>query len=153
MLIYLPPVDLVIELHEVILEISGGRPGVLNAHVIDAAIHRPKTYLAYHPDCDLHVICAVLMDSIARNHAFVEGNKRTGLMTAILTYELNGIKIDKAADESAEYEDLVVWVVTQKPDIEELATRLRSLSKKYQVKGVSKYISNLRKSIKPYESE
>lgn len=100
--------EMIMELHDAVLDISGGRPGVLVENVIDAAVHRPKTYLSYHEDCDIHTVCAVLLDSIARNHAFVEGNKRTGLMTAILTYELNGVTFQKSADRTNDFEDLVL---------------------------------------------
>jgi death on curing protein len=86
MLSYLPTEGLIKHLHDAILEISGGRPGIRDETVIHAAINRPKTYLAYHDDYDLHTICAVILESISRNHGFVEGNKRTELMSALLTY-------------------------------------------------------------------
>ena len=79
MLIYLPTEDLILELHDAILEVSGGRPGVRDETVINAAVNRPKTYLSYHDKCDLHTVCAVILDSLARNHGFIEGNKRTSL--------------------------------------------------------------------------
>lgn len=153
MLIYLPTESLILELHEAILALSGGRPGILSRETIDAAINRPKTYLSYHSDCSIHTVCAVLLDSIARNHAFVEGNKRTGLMTAILTYELNGITIQKKADETGEFEDLVLWVVAEKPPIDEISAKLEYLSNKYRVSAVSKFINNMRNSIKPFISD
>lgn len=141
------------QLHDVILDISGGRPGILDAKVIEAAVHRPKTYLAYHPDCDLHTVCAVLLDSVARNHAFVEGNKRTGLMTAILTYELNDMPLKMAADTDGEYEKLVLWVVLDKPEIPEIAERLRTLSRKYEVSKVSKFVLRLKDRITPFSAD
>jgi death-on-curing protein len=153
MLIYLPTEELIMELHDAILEISGGRPGILDANVINAAVNRPKTYLAYHDDCDLHVICAVLLDSIARNHAFVEGNKRSGLMSALLTYELNGIALDRKADEDGEYEKLILWVVLDKPEIPEIALRLKGITAQYQLRGISKFVSRLRNVLTPYDSE
>jgi prophage maintenance system killer protein len=65
MRIYLPPEELIMQLHDAILEISGGRPGVRDANVIHAAVNRPKTYLAYHDDRDLHTVCAVILDAVA----------------------------------------------------------------------------------------
>ena len=52
MLIYLPTEDLIKDLHDAILEISGGKPGIRDETVIHAAVNRPKTYLAYHDECD-----------------------------------------------------------------------------------------------------
>lgn len=77
MQIYLPVEEIIMELHDAIIDVSGGKKGVLKPGVINAAIHRPKTYLSYHENCNIHTVCGVLLDSIARNHAFADGNKRT----------------------------------------------------------------------------
>lgn len=152
MLIYLPTEDLIKELHDAILEVSGGRPGILNEKVLHAAISRPKTYLAYHEDCTLHTVCAVILESISRNHSFVEGNKRTGLMSALLTYELNGIRLDRKADKDREFEKLVISVVVDKPEISKIADDLKKLTDKYRMKGVSKFVASLKDILTPYDS-
>jgi death-on-curing protein len=153
MLIYLPTEELIMDLHENILQVSKGRSGIKDARVIHAAVNRPKTYLAYHDTCDIHTVCAVIMDSIARNHGFTDGNKRTGLMSAILTYELNDITLDlRRADGVHEFEELVLWVVTEKPEIPQIAKRLKELTDEYRVSGVSKFVSALRSLITPYNS-
>ncbi|HEU4966461.1 MAG TPA: type II toxin-antitoxin system death-on-curing family toxin [Candidatus Saccharimonadales bacterium] len=151
MKIYLPNHDIIMDLHDAIIEVSGGRPGVLHDEVIDAAIHRPKTYLAYQDDCSLHTVCAVLLDSIARNHAFVEGNKRTGLMTALLTYELNDVALTMQADQTDDFENLVLWVVEDKPPIEEITSKLEYLVGKYQKGKVSKFVDKIKGLIEPFE--
>lgn len=143
MQIYLPIEAIIIELHDAILEISGGRKGVIKPGAISAAVHRPKTYLSYEENCDIHTVCAVLLDSIARNHAFADGNKRTGLLTVLFTYELNGIAVDRSADESGEFEELVLWVVNEKPSINEIADRLKMLILKYKTNNISRFIKGL----------
>lgn len=153
MLIYLPTEDLIYDLHDAILEVSAGRPGVRDAGAIQAAVNRPKTYLSYHDDCDIHIVCAVILESIARNHAFVDGNKRTGLMSALLTYELNDIRLDKKADKDGEFENLVIDVVKDKPDISEIAKRLKKLTDQYQMSGISRFVAALKDIIIPYDSE
>lgn len=140
------------DLHEAIIELSGGRHGVLRPHVVDAAIHRPKTYLSYHEDCTIHTVCAVLLDSIARNHGFADANKRTGLMTAILTYELNGVALNLRAA-GTQFEDLVLWVVNDRPEIEVIAKKLESLVKKYKKRNISDMATKLRNLIKPFDTE
>lgn len=154
MLIYLPTEELIMDLHGSILAISKGRHGVKDAGVIHAAVNRPKTYLAYHDNCDIHTVCAVILESIARNHGFIDGNKRTGLMSAILTYELNDITLDlRRADRVHGFEELALWVVTDKPEIPEIAARLKDLTKKYRVSGVSKFVVALRDLLTPFDSE
>ncbi|HSX35811.1 MAG TPA: type II toxin-antitoxin system death-on-curing family toxin [Patescibacteria group bacterium] len=153
MLIYLPTEDLIKDLHDAILEISGGRPGIRDETVIHAAVNRPKTHLAYNDDCDLHTVCAVILESISRNHGFVEGNKRTGLMSALLTYELNGVRLDRKADKDREFEELALSVVVDKPEVPEIASRLKTLTEKYQMRGISKFVANLKNLLVPYDSD
>lgn len=153
MLIYIPPEELIVALHDEVLRISGGRPGVLDMGVINSAVNRPKTYLAYHEDCDLHTVCAVILQSIARNHGFVEGNKRTGLLSALLTYELNGITLNRKADTDKEFEQLVVEVVKEKIEIDVIASRLKALTEKYQIKGISRFVAQLKEILTPYDSD
>jgi death-on-curing protein len=151
MQIYLPIEEIVIELHDAIIDVSGGRKGILKAGAINAAVHRPKTYLAYQDSCDIHTVCAVLLDSISRNHAFADGNKRTGLMTVILTYELNGIALKQSADRTTEFEDLVLWVVNEKPTMKTITERFKLLIEKYQTNRVSKLIENIKNVLTPFD--
>ena len=148
--IYLPVYEIILDLHDAILEVSGGRPGIHDAKVIHPAIARPKTYLMYSDDCSIHTVCAVLLDSLARNHAFIEGNKRTGLMAAILTYELNGIAL-KLHEGQKEYEELVLWVVLEKPTIPQISERLEGLAQKYQIGKISQFIEKLKTTLIPFE--
>jgi death-on-curing protein len=59
----------------------GGRDGVLNLSLVESAIARP--YSGYHPR--IWQKAAALVESMAGNHGFVDGNKRT---TLILLYTL-----------------------------------------------------------------
>lgn len=93
------------------------------------------------------------MDSLARNHAFVDGNKRTRLMTALMTNELNGYSIKSSADQTLDFENLVLWVVNEKPPIEELAEELRRLMRTYGSRKVSKYFRDVKTMLIPYDSE
>lgn len=121
--------------------------------MIHAAVNRPKTYLAYHNHCDIHTVCAVILESIARNHGFVEGNKRTGLLSAILTYELNGIRLNRKADKDHEFEALVLSVVLDKPSIPEIASRFKALTEKYQMGEISKIAAAIKDLLTPYNSD
>lgn len=150
MQIYLPNYEIIHDLHTSILQISGGRKGILDVNVIHSAIARPKTYLSYHPDCNLHTVCAVLLDSLARNHAFVEGNKRTGLMVAVLTYELNGVALKPSADYHNDLEDLVLWVVIDKPEIAQIAERFEQITGKYKTDIMSRFVEKLKSALKPF---
>ncbi|MDZ7744552.1 MAG: type II toxin-antitoxin system death-on-curing family toxin [Candidatus Saccharibacteria bacterium] len=142
--INIPSKEVILSLHDVVLEISGGLPGVRDMNVVTAACQRPHTYQGYADNYDVHTAGALLLDSLARNHAFVEGNKRTALVTVLLTYTVNGIYLKMPLFMNNEFEELVLWVVNQKPSIDEIDKRLRSLVKKYQESGFQAIIDKLK---------
>nr|WP_203433393.1 Fic family protein [Jiangella asiatica] len=59
----------------------GRRPEVRDLGLLDAAVHRPRTSLfgaeAYP---DLHTKAAAMLESLVRNHALIDGEKRLGWM-------------------------------------------------------------------------
>jgi death-on-curing protein len=78
--------------------------------LLDAAAHRPRTSLMGHDAYPtLHEKAAVLLESIARNHPLVDGNKRLAWLALFVFYGLNGV--DLTAPEDDAY-DLVIKVAT-----------------------------------------
>lgn len=63
--------------------------------LLDSAVHRPQVSVfgedAY-PGIDDKA--AVLLESLVRNHALVDGNKRIGWLATVVFYGLNGITLD-----------------------------------------------------------
>lgn len=93
--------------------------------LLDAAAHRPGAVL-YGRDVypGLDTKAAVLLESIVRNHALVDGNKRLGWLATVVFYGLNDVTLDapddpvfelvmaiarSACDTSAIVEALRVW--------------------------------------------
>ena len=74
-------------------------------------------------------------------------------MSALLTYELNGVRLDHEADKDHEFEKLVVFVVLQRPDVPEIAAKLKMLTGKYQMSGISKFVASLKDVLTPFDSE
>jgi death-on-curing protein len=92
--------------------------------LLDAAAHRPQAVLygqQAYPDLDTKA--AVLLESVVRNHALVDGNKRLGWLATVVFYGLNDVTID-APDDGA-YE-LVMAVGRSEPDIGEIAETLKA---------------------------
>jgi death-on-curing protein len=81
--------DVIIAVHEHQLAEHGGGAGVRDEGLLASALARPENLAAYgDPDaCDL---AAAYGYGISRNHAFIDGNKRTGFVAAELFLELNG---------------------------------------------------------------
>lgn len=130
--IYIPVLDDVEELHEVVLLISGGKDGIHDRKLLISAIERPATYIGYQEEYDVDTICALLIDSLARYHGFRDGNKRTALMTAIWTYRLNDVHFTATDSMNTDFDNMVMWVVTEKPEIDDIASKLKELRKLYE---------------------
>jgi death-on-curing protein len=130
--VLLPSYTDIIELHEAVLAATGGASGVLNAHYVEAAISRPMVYAQYN-EYTIHTVAAIILDSLARSHAFSDGNKRTALTSMIFTYNLNGVVLDYTLLMNEEFEDIVMWVVESKPQIEQIEAVLAKLVSTYAI--------------------
>ena len=130
--IVLPDRESIELMHEAVLLYSGGKSGVHEEKLILSAIQRPATYVQYVDEYDLDTICALLIDSVARYHGYKDGNKRTALMTAIFTYKVNGVHFKATAAMNVDFDELVMWVVNSKPEIDEISDRLKSLRKLHE---------------------
>ncbi len=77
-----------------ILNRHGGRPGVRDEGLLESALARPRTRWSYEPETDLAALAAGYGFGIARNHAFVDGNKRMAFMAMYVFLGLNGKELD-----------------------------------------------------------
>ncbi len=98
----------------------GGSDGIRDETLLDSALAKPLNVFAYEEDPSLYRLAASYAFGIARNHAFVDGNKRTALVIAEGFLRLNGLKItaqpeDKyltflgLAEGSVSEEELAAW--------------------------------------------
>ena len=90
MIRYLLPEQLLF-LHSRLIEETGGEHGVRDLSMLLSALGRPQaTYDGNDLYADVFSKGAVLMDSLIRNHPFVDGNKRTAITATGLFLRLNG---------------------------------------------------------------
>ena len=75
--------------HEAQLAEHGGSAGVRDAGLLKSALARPLNLLAYG-EADASTLAAAYGFGIARNHPFIDGNKRTAFVCAELFLALNG---------------------------------------------------------------
>lgn len=83
---------LVRALHSEQLAAHGGGAGVRDAGLLDSALQRPRNLAAYG-EPDTAALAASLAYGIARNHPFVDGNKRTAFVAGAVFLELNGFRV------------------------------------------------------------
>ncbi len=85
-------------LHEMAIEKAGGSHGLRDDSLLESALARPKNLNAYG-EVDLFQLAASYAEGISRNHAFVDGNKRTALAAAMMFLHDNGYEVLKRDDD------------------------------------------------------
>ena len=77
-------------IHTRLLAEHGGIQGERDVGAIESALARPQNMAAYGGDCDLFDLAAAYAFGLARNHGFVDGNKRTAYAVANAFLVANG---------------------------------------------------------------
>src|SRR5208282_4124153 len=85
--------DEVIALHDEALAEFGGRAGIRDAGLLESALARPRNLAAYGDDPSVFDLAAAYSVGIARNHPFVDGNKRMAFLAAAVFLDLNGYEL------------------------------------------------------------
>ena len=78
--------------HNEQLSEHGGSAGVRDAGLLESALARPQNLVAYG-EPDVHDLAAAYGYGIARNHPFIDGNKRTAFVAVELFLSLNGFNL------------------------------------------------------------
>jgi death-on-curing protein len=81
--------EIILAVHEHQLAEHGGAAGVRDQGLLESALARPENLAAYGKP-DIADLAAAYGYGISRNHAFIDGNKRTGFVATELFLELNG---------------------------------------------------------------
>ena len=120
-------VEIVREIHAEALRKFGGSDGVRDENLLASAVLTPQSsFGGKSPYADLVEIAGAYLFYLCGNHPFIDGNKRTAMMAAIVFLRLNEIE---PAPDSDEWERLVLDVASSKLDREETTRRLRRLVK------------------------
>lgn len=113
--IYYVTVEEILFLHDRLIAEFGGSSGIRDMGLLDSALHRPQS--GYY--ATLLEQAAALMQSLALNHAFVDGNKRVAIAGPLTFLRMNGIRISCTADEGEKF--LITRVIQDKISIPEIS--------------------------------
>lgn len=86
-------IDIVLDFHVEQLALFGGADGIRDHGLLESALARPINKFGYG-ETGLAALAAAYGFGIARNHPFIDGNKRTALASIIVFLGLNGINLD-----------------------------------------------------------
>src|SRR5580692_6392526 len=90
---FYPTVAEAMEMHRLLIDEFGGMHRLRDSGLLEAAIYRPQN--GYHDD--LTHEAAALMESMANNHAFLDGNKRISLAATDTFLRINGYYLELEA--------------------------------------------------------
>jgi death-on-curing protein len=81
-------------LHEAQVAEHGGTLGVRDVNLFESALNRPQQYVAYaDPTPDVPALAAIYGIAFVRNHPFLDGNERVGLVVLELFLRRNGFRL------------------------------------------------------------
>jgi death-on-curing protein len=95
--------------------------GIRDEGLLESALDRPKNTWYYHPKSTMFELASSLGIGIAKNHPFIDGNKRTSFLLMYVFLAMNGFKIEtsendvvqvmlKVADVSIKKSALAKWL-------------------------------------------
>lgn len=85
--------EVVLAIHEEQIAVHGGGAGIRDAGLLDSALARASNRVAYDPGADCAALAADYAFGIARNHPFIDGNKRTAFVAMELCLAENGYRL------------------------------------------------------------
>jgi death-on-curing protein len=120
----------VIEIHDREIEAAGGLCGIRDIKALESALGAPQASSGGQFLLDIFEMAATYINSIALNHPFLDGNKRTAVATSLTFLFINGFEIDEKYD--FELADKTLDLVTRKITKSDLARHLKSRSKEIE---------------------
>lgn len=119
-------IEEIIELHNKLIEQTGGGYGLRDKSLLESAVYSAISGFAdseAYPSIEEKA--ARLMFSLTNNHAFVDGNKRIGVFTMLMTLRLNNVKIKytqaelialglSVANGTMNYAQILSWIIQHK---------------------------------------
>lgn len=119
-------VEEISDLHDKLIERTGGSHGLRDQSLLESAVYSAMSGFGdneAYPSVEEKA--ARLMFSLINNHAFVDGNKRIGVFTMLMTLQLNNVKIKytqtelislglSVADGKTKYIEILDWIMEHK---------------------------------------
>ncbi|NEQ63001.1 MAG: type II toxin-antitoxin system death-on-curing family toxin [Moorea sp. SIO4A1] len=94
------PEQAVIAIHDELIVEHGGCFGLRDPNLLSSSLARPKHLFAYSDSASLFDIAAAYAFGLAKNHPFVDGNKRIALAVIDVFLRLNGYELVAAEEEA-----------------------------------------------------
>ena len=122
-------------IHTEVLAAHGGARGIRDEALLESAVAAPQASMMGQPlISDPVEIAAAYLFYLCRNHAFIDGNKRTALAACLVFLESNNL-LPRTKLFTDEWEAFVLDVAASRLDRDETTARLRKLLKRQKKPG------------------
>lgn len=92
--------DVVLAIHRRQIAEHGGLDGIRDTAMLESALGKPKNLYSYgNPPPSITAMAASYAYGIAKNHPFLDGNKRTAFVVCMLFLQLNGVKLNASQED------------------------------------------------------
>ena len=115
-------IDMVEGFHRESLALFGGSDGLRDRGLLESALARPENILAYEPNADIFRLAAADGYGLVKNYPFIDGNKRTGTLAAVVFLGLNGVQVEF---NEAEIAVMIIGLAASEFSEDDLANWLR----------------------------
>jgi death on curing protein len=119
-------IDMVEGFHRESLAHFGGSDGLRDRGLLESALARPENILAHEPDADVFRLAAAYGHGLVKNHPFIDGNKRTGTLAAVVFLGINGVEVEF---DEAEIAVMIIGLAASEYSENDLADWLRKNAK------------------------
>lgn len=89
----------ILAVHSDQIQAHGGSLGLRDRGLLESALERPRNRFHYEPTSDLPSLAASYGFGLAKNHPFIDGNKRVAFQAMYLFLGLDGLRIDASEEE------------------------------------------------------
>lgn len=118
----------VLAIHDRMIKLFGGSHGVRDLGLIESAVARPQAgFGGKYLYKNIFDMTAALLQSLLKNHPFIDGNKRTALTSAAIFLEINGYKLKNNHQEEVNF---AIQVDNQNLSIDQISKWLKDHSEK-----------------------
>jgi death-on-curing protein len=118
-----PTLEESLYLHDVLIQRFGGKAGVLDKGLLESALARPRS--GYYRSTTEQA--AALMQSLAMNHPFVDGNKRVAFALTAVFLRINGLKLVVGAQEGVRF--IEISLITERAPLSAITDWIESHTK------------------------
>jgi death-on-curing protein len=114
-------------IHAEVLAAHGGKPGIRDEILLESAVAAPQaTMTGKALMSDPIEVAGAYLFYLCRNHAFIDGNKRTALAACLVFLESNSL-LPKSKLPTSDWEAFVLDVAASRVDRDQATARLRKL--------------------------